>query len=134
MVIASVAKGKSENQCGLETPPHTLLGVTGLVQAARCPHQPQDTEGEVSLLPHLVRRDLPTGGMTWVTGYESPSVGTGGADSLVVGIPACALSCQLSGMKIAPSPVILTEAQVAVQLHGLVQDHGMPDQEIIGSK
>lgn len=44
------------------------------------------------------------------------------------------LSGTSSGIKIAPLPVVLTEAQAAVQLHGRVQDHGMSDQEITGSK
>lgn len=82
------------------------VGLTGPVQrpAEQHPHQRLDTEGEVSLLPHLGRGDLPAGERLRAPGYEAPSADKGGGDSLVVRIPAHALSPQLSGIKMALCP------------------------------
>lgn len=86
------------------------VGVTGPVQrsAEQQPHQLQDTEGEVSLLPCLARFAC-RGNVSEHQAVNHPlQTLRGGAGSSVVGIPARTLRCQPSGTKLAPLPMILT--------------------------
>lgn len=101
------------------------MGVTGPVRLAKQhPHQPMDTEGEVSLLPHFGRRFAHRGTTAEHQAMNCPlQTLKGDADSLVVGISAHALSSAFWDENSSFAHHFNLDAQA-----GLVQDHRVPAQ------